>query len=220
MPKPGFTDIIVVLDRSGSMENIAESTIQGVNKFVASQKAVPGQCVLTLAQFDHEYQLVYSAKPIADVPDLTAETFVPRGQTALLDAIGRTIKETGERLSAMAEEDRPEHVVVVISTDGLENNSRFFSAEMIQGMITHQTDVYKWQFVYLGANQDAIATAKTMGIMASNAMTFTANTRGVSSYFGGVSAKFAELRAGVVMDMAFTDEDRQKQEEAAAAGKS
>src|SRR6185437_887189 len=120
MPNPNFTDITIVLDRSGSMEVIADDTVGGFNQFLKEQKKVPGKALLTLVQFDHEYQFVHQAVPIGSVPLLTRKTYVPRGSTALLDAIGRAINETGQRLAALPEPERPGNVIVMILTDGLE----------------------------------------------------------------------------------------------------
>ena len=128
-------DINIVLDRSGSMEAVKEETISGFNKFLADQQNQDGDATLSLVQFDDEYEVVHDAKNLAKVPALNARTFVPRGCTALLDAIGRTIVATGARLDALSEADRPNQVLFVILTDGLENASQEFSSKKIMKMI-------------------------------------------------------------------------------------
>jgi hypothetical protein len=205
-----------VLDRSGSMQDTASDTIGGYNKFLADQKALPGDCQMSLAQFDHEYEVRYEGKLLKDVPDLTSQTYVPRGQTALLDAVGRTINRTGERLGAMPEADRPEHVVFVIITDGLENHSREFTKAQIKEMIEHQTNAYKWHFVYLGANQDAFAEACAMGIKAANALGTAQNTVGISRYYDALHTNARKLRGGEEKTMGFVDIQREAQKEAGA----
>ena len=144
-------DRVFILDRSGSMETCRDDTIGGFNAFLREQQAGGG--TLTLVLFDHEYQVVYGNKPITDCPPLTAQTFVPRGSTALLDAIGRAIK-------AVPAGTQP---TVVILTDGQENASQQYTKAHIKDLIEEKTKA-GWTFVYLGANQDAFAEAGTLGI--------------------------------------------------------
>lgn len=206
--KPDATDITVVLDRSGSMEIIKDDTQGGFDHFVAEQAKLPGECRLTLVQFDTEYEFVHRGVPIAEVPKLL---LVPRGNTALLDAIGRAINETGKRLSDLPEEQRPAHVIFAIVTDGQENSSREFSLAKIKEMIQHQTDVYNWRFTYLGANQDAIAEAAKMGIDKGHAMHYAHTGRGAAAAFGGAAKAVVRARSNQTMD--YTDEERQKADE-------
>jgi Mg-chelatase subunit ChlD len=173
--KKDLCEIVVVLDRSGSMESIKNDMIGGFNTFIAEQKKLPGECLVTLTQFDTEYDIVYSGKPLKDVPGLE---LVPRGSTALLDAVGRTINDVGARLKATAEDQRPERVLFVIVTDGQENVSHEFTITAINQMVTHQRDKYKWEFVYLGANQDSFAEAQKLGIHI--AQNFKADAMGVA----------------------------------------
>lgn len=210
-----FTDISVVLDRSGSMASVATDTIGGFNTFLAEQKKQPGKATLTLAQFDDVYEVVHDGKPLAEVPELTSRTFVPRGSTALLDAIGNTINRTGKRLADMPDTERPGKVIVVILTDGFENASREFSKEKINEMIAHQRDKYQWEFVFIGANQDAIATAASYGIGAHSTMTYAANAVGTQHAFASVANLTSNYRAGRAA--AFTEADRDAQKDAGAA---
>lgn len=158
-----LTDLTIVLDRSGSMQACRADAEGGLNAFVEKQKKEPGQCWFTLVQFDTEYEFVHRAKNIHDVPPHKLQ---PRGSTALLDAVGRAIVETGVRLRDMAEHDRPGLVIMVVITDGQENSSHEYTKAKIKEMIEHQTNVYKWQFTFLGANQDAFAEAGAMGFQA------------------------------------------------------
>jgi hypothetical protein len=209
-----YTDISVVLDRSGSMISVVTDTIGGFNTFIDEQKKQPGKALLTLAQFDTIYEIVHDGKAIKDVPLLTNETFVPRGGTALLDAIGNTINRTGKRLSDMPENERPGKVIVVILTDGEENSSREFTSSKISDLITLQRDTYKWEFVFLGANQDAIMTASQMGIPMASSMTYAANSQGTQHAFASVSNMTSSYRAGG--KAAFSQSDRDKQAKSGA----
>lgn len=156
-----LTDITLVVDRSGSMQAIRDDAEGGVNAFLQEQAKQSGDALLTLVQFDTEYEFVHRAVPIKQVPSYT---LTPRGNTALLDAVGRAVNETGERLAKMAEEDRPGLVVFVITTDGQENSSKEFTKAQVKELIEKQQSQYKWQFTFLGANQDAFAEAGGMGI--------------------------------------------------------
>ncbi len=157
-----LTDLTMVVDRSGSMAATKNDAEGGIRELIRKQKEEPGDCSFSLVQFDEKYELVYNAKPIRDI--VLDYVLTPRGSTALLDAVGRTIVETGERLKKTAENDRPALVMFVIITDGEENASREYTKAKIKEMIEHQEKVYKWQFVFLGANQDAFANAASIGI--------------------------------------------------------
>jgi hypothetical protein len=212
MPRPDFADITVVLDRSGSMESVRDDTIGGFNRFVEDQKAVPGDAVLTLVQFDNEYEFVHRAAPIKEVPSLDRKTFVPRGSTALLDAIGRAIGETGSRLDGMAEDARPDKVFFVIITDGHENASREFRREKILEMIGHQQSVYSWQFVFLGANQDAIQAGASIGVPTANTLSYASNAASTAAAFASVTRGVSANRLSAKPTGYFDEADRREQE--------
>lgn len=174
-------EIACVLDRSGSMTTIRDDAIGGFNAFLKDQQAIPGEAKLTLALFDDQYDVIHDAVDIASVPELTAETFVPRGWTALYDAVGRTIDGIGARLSAA--QDKPEKVIFVILTDGMENRSKEYTQERIAEMIKHQSEKYGWEFIFLAANQDAFATGAQMNIPARTTANFAANSVGTQSAY-------------------------------------
>ena len=174
-----LTEIAYVLDRSGSMESLASDAIGGFNAFLSSQQELEGRANFTLILFDHEYLSVHNSVDIRQVPPLDAKTYVPRGNTALLDAIGRTIDEVGRRLEQTSEKERPGKVIIAIFTDGLENSSRVYTNEMLAGKIQHQQERYDWEFLFLAANQDAIASAKKLSIPAANAMNVAATPAGI-----------------------------------------
>jgi len=192
--KDDLIDITIVLDRSGSMEAVREDTIGGFNAFLEEQKAVPGDANLTLVQFDDKYDVLYEGKRLQDAPLLSAQTFVPRGSTALLDAIGRTVHATGARLAAQRESERAGKVLFVIMTDGEENASREFSSRQVFEMITHQREKYQWEVVFIGANQDAVATGASYGIPMSNALNYAATPAGTRSANATLSKATASFR--------------------------
>ena len=187
--KTDLTDITLVVDRSGSMQEIRSDAEGGVNAFVEKQAKEPGAATLTLVQFDTEYEFLYKGVPISQVPKYE---LVPRGGTALLDAVGRAINETGERLGKMADADRPGLVIFVVMTDGQENSSKEFSKTRIKEMIQHQQLTYSWQFTFLGADQDAFAEASAMGMDAAGAANFAKHK--VSAAYGAAAAKVARMR--------------------------
>jgi hypothetical protein len=164
-----LTHLYFLLDRSGSMQSIVDDTVGGFDAFIAEQRKAGGECRVTLAQFDDAYEEVYADRPIADVPSLVLQ---PRGTTALLDSIGRLIGEAGQRLAALPEDRRPGTVVVGIMTDGMENASREWSHPRVKALIEQQTRDYQWQFLYLGADQDAIEVGASIGVSAANSVTY------------------------------------------------
>jgi uncharacterized protein YegL len=214
------TDITVVLDRSGSMESIADDVIKGLNAFVKAQQAVEGEAWFTLVQFDDEYDVVHFRVPIAHVPKVTRRTYQPRGSTALLDAIGRTIDDVGARLGRMRPEERPDQIVFAVQTDGQENASSAYTRQQVFTMIRererHATGAIgarlgpTWEFVFLAANQDAIQEGDRLGFLASRAVDFDANAGGVLQMYSVMSEKVATKRrsAGATMDFSPSDRAR------------
>ena len=185
-----LTDITVVLDRSGSMASCRADAEGGLNTFVETQSQQPGDALFTLVEFDDQYNFVHKGVPIKKVPPYN---LVPRGRTALLDAIGRAINETGQRLGKMPESDRPGLVVFAILTDGGENASTEFNGAQVRAMIEDQTKEQNWQFTYLGANQDAFAVAGAMGIKAESTMNYS--TAKSEQTFRSLSANTTRMRA-------------------------
>ena len=188
------TEIVCIIDRSGSMQAIRQDAIGGFNQFLEAQKAVPGEALFTLALFDHEYLLVQDAVPLDNANPMSNETFVPRGTTALLDAIGRTVNSIGARLHAS--QSKPDKVIVLILTDGAENASTEFSSAKIKEMIEHQQQKYAWEFVFLGANQDAITAGAAIGIPAHNTVQFAADAQGTADAYRSMSVMSTAYRTG------------------------
>ena len=216
--KKEYTHVSFLLDRSGSMEKLVGDTIGGFNKFLKDQKVEKGKCTFSLVQFDHEYKKVHEFEDIKKVNKLTKSSYIPRGSTSLLDSIGRLAVETGEKLSNMDEKDRPEKVLFITLTDGLENTSKEYTADLISDKVKHQEEKYNWKFVYLGANQDAIKVSSEYGISRGNTMSMSPTSIGTCSAYDTLSkvvtkSRGVDVRSFAAMNM-IDDEDRKKQEEA------
>lgn len=188
-----LTRIIVILDRSGSMNSIRDDAIGGFNAFVEEQKAVPGEATLTLVQFDDKYEPNYENIPLDEVDDLDETTFVPRGSTALLDAIGRTVVGACADIDKMAEEARPGKVMVAILTDGAENASREFNKEQVLNAITERTKA-GWEFLYLSADADAFRDAGGYGINVNNIFLFEKTKLGTKRAYKKMSESTTTYR--------------------------
>jgi uncharacterized protein YegL len=204
-------EIIVVLDRSGSMNSIKKQTIDGFNEFIDGQRDNGAKTRITLVQFDHEYQMVYEAKKIGKVEPLNDHLYVPRGMTALLDAIGHTIKLTKKRFSHL-KKGAPDKTIFVIITDGYENSSVKYTMEKVIKKIRKMEKDNGWEFVYLGANQDAIAEAGRYGISEKKAMTFAMNEKGVKKMFNSLSYGIHHSLKND-SEFLFTDDQRKEQEQ-------
>jgi len=202
------THIAVLLDRSGSMGDIKDDAIGGFNCFLKEQKAAGANATLTLVQFDTEStDVVHESMPILEVPDLNHQTFQPRGGTPLLDALGQTIDSTGRALAAIPEANRPNKVVFVVITDGQENSSHQHTKASVKERIDRQSSQYNWQFVFLGAYQDAFDEAGAVGIAMGNAANF-APAR-MQAAFAATAANVATYRrSGNAAKLAYSDDQR------------
>jgi hypothetical protein len=207
MTDPQRTLIAVLLDRSGSMESIKSDTEGGFNAFIGEQRTQPGEARVTLAQFNTEYDVVYANRPIADVPPLALQ---PRGGTALLDGIGRLITDVGAELAAQAEDERPGHVIIVVMTDGYENSSREWTLKAVSAVIKRQEREYSWDFVFLGANIDAVAVGQGLGFAADKSLTYAATEGGVASAMASTTSYVSRKRAAPLAAEVpgFSDDDR------------
>lgn len=199
-----LTYIAVVLDRSGSMLSVKDATEEGLRSFIESQKQLPGKALMTLVQFDNEYEIHAWEKPLSDV----SFTYEPRGGTALLDTLGKAIDDVGSALTGRPESERPGKVMFVIVTDGEENSSRKFTRQQVFDKITHQRSKYAWEFIFLGANQDAIAEATSLGMAAASSMTYTSNKIGTRSAFGVASASAGSYRTGMTKGLEINETQR------------
>jgi len=187
-----LTEIVFILDRSGSMGGLENDTIGGFNGFVKKQ-AEAGQTSLTTVLFDDRYEILHNGVDAKHVT-LTDREYFTRGSTALLDAVGKTINDIGKRLNETAEESRPGKVIFVITTDGLENASREFNYDEVKRMITHQTEKYGWEFVFMGANIDVAEEGDKLGIKADRSFAFASTTRGISAMYSDVDTLCCSIR--------------------------
>lgn len=201
MTDPSYRHLILVVDRSGSMHSCKEATQEGINGFFATQAGEPGRATATLVQFDTEHETVFEHVDLADAP---AYALVPRGWTALLDAVGFAFAREGQWLASLPEDERPGAVVAVIATDGEENSSREYTAEQIREIIRGQRETYGWQTLFIGANIDAVKTAATYGIPAASAMTY--DTQSTEGTYQVVSAAVSRGASG--LGYSFTDQER------------
>jgi hypothetical protein len=194
MTKENFTSITVIADASGSMAGLTTDTIGGFNKFLTDQQALPGDAIFSLCVFNHDYRLVHDCVKLAGVPALDAKVYSPSGNTALYDAVGTTIESVGTKLAAMPEEERPSKVIFLIITDGQENSSHRFTQSQIKSMITHQREKYSWEFVFMGANIDAVKEGSSIGVAAYNSVSYNATKGGTHQLYGSVSSNMSSLR--------------------------
>jgi Mg-chelatase subunit ChlD len=206
-----YTDITVILDRSGSMSDIKSAMEEAYNTFIKEHQKVKSTRV-SLIQFDttNDQEVVYQDLPVSEVPKLNLH---PRGGTPLVDALAKAIDNTGLRFASMPDNQRPDQVLFVIITDGEENSSRKFTRKDVHDRITHQTNKYKWQFVFLGADQDAIKEAASYGISSFNAIDFRKSWAGVAN----TTQSLAKVTSAYTMNVnrgeslkGFTADDRTK----------
>jgi len=208
MTRSDLTHLYFLLDRSGSMQSIKTDTEGGFAAFIEEQRRAPGECRVTLAQFDNEYDVVYADRPLADVPPLDLQ---PRGSTALLDAMGRTISDAGTALAALRESERPGTVIVAIMTDGMENASHEWTHPAIKALVTQQSGQWGWQFMYMGADQDAIEVGAQLGVARDHSVTYgRAKSAGAMATASGKIAKLraARMSAPAAPMEAFTEAER------------
>ena len=192
--KKGLTEMVFILDRSGSMAGLEADTIGGYNSMLKKQKALEGEALVSTVLFDHESTVICDRMPLSKVPEMTEEEYFVRGCTALLDAVGGAIHHIGNVHKYARDEDRPEKTVFVITTDGMENASKTYTYGRVQEMIKRQTEKYGWEFLFLGANIDAKAEAGRLGIRERRAVKYQNDKKGTALNYKVVGEAIAELR--------------------------
>lgn len=190
-----LTELVFILDRSGSMCGMEEDTIGGFNSMLDKQKKEPGDALVTTVLFDNEYETMHDRAPLQCVRAMTANDYSARGSTALLDAVGRAISLIRIAQKHTPEAERPGKTVVVIITDGYENSSREYSIEQVREMISKQTGL-GWEFLFLGANMDAVQAAGRMNIRADRAATYRPDGAGTRANYDAVDMAIRYSRAG------------------------
>ena len=190
-----MTELVFILDRSGSMSGLESDTIGGFNSMIRKQKGEPGNGLVSTLLFDHETAVIHDRMPLDKVPDLTEKEYCTRGSTALLDAVGGAIRHIGIVHKYARPEDRPARTLFVITTDGMENASRNYDYEKVKQMITRQKEQYGWEFLFLGANIDAAAEAKRFGIDEDRAVRYKSDKQGTALNYSVISEAVASVRA-------------------------
>ena len=200
------TEIIFIIDKSGSMAHLANDTIGGFNGFIKGQQAIDGKATLTTVLFDTIVQTIHDGKDIHEIIPMTTADYCPYGGTAMLDAIGNTINRVQDRHDELGSE-KPDKVIFVITTDGEENSSRQFTKSQIEKMIKHQTNGHGWQFMFLGANMDAVKEAESLGINQTRAANYTYTNTGVKGVYATMDCMASAIRNDVdgIETMSLTD---------------
>ena len=189
-----LTEIVFVLDRSGSMSGLEQDTIGGFNSMLQKQKAETGEALVSTVLFDHECQIIHDRVTIEKVEPMTTQQYFTRGSTALLDALGGAIHHIGNVHKYAREEDRPEKTIFIITTDGFENASRRYTAEKVRSMVKHEQEKYGWEFLFLGANIDAITVARDYGIAADRAVRYECDEHGTELNFDTITTVLSSVR--------------------------
>lgn len=204
--KKGLTELVFILDKSGSMGGLEVDTIGGYNAMLDKQKAVTGECLITTVLFDDDYDLLHDRIDVKAVGHISDKEYCVGGSTALLDAIGKTIHKIGNVQKNTAEDYKAEKVMFVIITDGAENASREYSPYLIKKMIERQKTQYGWEFIFLGANIDAVETAERFGIDSNRAQNYHADSEGVELNFRVMSDTVASFRTKSAMSEKWNSE--------------
>ncbi|MBE6953618.1 MAG: hypothetical protein E7452_08720 [Ruminococcaceae bacterium] len=192
--KQNLTELVFILDRSGSMSGLERDTIGGFNAMIAQQKREDGECFVSTVLFDSESEVLHDRIKLADVPAMTDRDYTVRGCTALLDAIGGAIRHIGNIHKYARPEDVPAKTMFVITTDGMENASRRYTHDKIKAMIERQKEKYGWEFLFLGANIDAVSVANTIGIAADRAVDYHADAKGTALNYEAVGQAVSAVR--------------------------
>ena len=208
-----FTEIVFILDRSGSMAGLEEDTIGGFNSLIQKQKKEDGKAVVSTVLFDDKCKVLHDRKDLKEIAPLTEEDYYVRGCTALLDAVGGAIHHIGNVHKYARAEDRPERTLFIITTDGMENASRKYGYEKVKRMIERQKERYGWEFLFLGANMDAVSVAGRFGIAPERAVRFHCDEKGTELNYRVLSETIANVRCGAPMGASWKEEIERDYEE-------
>ncbi len=189
-----LTEIVFILDESGSMSSLRDDTIGGFNSMLEKQREEEGLCYVSLVTFNDNSKVILDRVPISEVKNLTNKDYCPMGCTALIDALGASINHIGNIHKYAREEDRPKKTLFVITTDGMENASRHYSADRVRQMVSRQQEKYGWEFIFLGANIDAVETAARYGIRRENAVNYVNDKAGTQKNYMAMNAAIHEMR--------------------------
>lgn len=201
-----LTEIVFILDRSGSMAGLEADTIGGFNAMLEKQRSESGEAILSAVLFDHESEVVYDRVDLRKIEPMTDRQYYVRGSTALLDAIGGAVRHIANVHKYAREEDRPGRTVFIVTTDGMENSSREYSYAQVRRMVKREQEENGWEFLFLGANMDAISAAGSFGIRADRAVRFACDGAGTSLNYEVVSKTVSKLRRGKGIDAKWSEE--------------
>lgn len=191
--KKDLTEVVFILDKSGSMSNLTSDTIGGFNSLLKKQKEEKGECLVSTVLFNDKSYVLIDRKPIKEVKEMSEDDYCASGCTALIDALGDAIKHIKRVHKYIREEDRPEHTMFIITTDGLENASHKYSSDDVKKLVEGQKEA-GWEFVFLGANIDAVETAKSYGIRADRSTNYINDACGIEKNFGAVAGMMSNMR--------------------------
>ena len=204
--KNGVTELVFILDRSGSMAGLESDTIGGFNAMIEKQKKQDGKCYVSTVLFDNVSEVLHDRVNLSDIKPMTDKEYTVRGCTALIDALGGAIHHIGNIHKYARNEDVPEHTMFIITTDGMENASRKYSSDKVKAMIERQKEKYGWEFLFIGANIDAVETAAQYGISEDRAVNYVPDPTGTHILYDSVSAVVCDVRASKCVDNAWSDE--------------
>ena len=192
--KKNLTELVFIIDRSGSMAGLERDTIGGFNSMIEKQRRENGECLVSVVLFDHERQVLYDRVPLEKIPPMTERDYCVSGTTALIDALGCGIHHIGNVHKYARREDVPEHTMFIITTDGMENASRRYSSDKVKAMIERQREKYGWEFLFIGANIDAVETAGRYGIAPDRAVNYNADSEGTRVVYESVAKAVSSVR--------------------------
>ena len=203
--KNNITELVFILDRSGSMAGLESDTIGGFNSLIEKQRKQDGECYVSTILFDHVSEVLHDRVKLSEINKLTENDYTVRGATALIDAIGGAIHNIGNVHKYVRPEDVPEHTMFVIMTDGMENASRRYSSDKVKRMIEHEKEKYGWEFLFIGANIDSVETARHFGIGADRSVNYHADSQGTAVVFETVSETVCNMRANMPLAPSWSD---------------
>jgi hypothetical protein len=204
--KKDLVEMVFILDRSGSMTGLEDETIAGYNKLISRQKELDGEALVSTVLFDHQFDVLYNRKNIQEIPIMTRRAYYVRGSTALLDAIGRSIQKIDYVQSMLVSSQIPEKTIFVITTDGMENSSHEYSSKQIKEMIERQKEKHGWEFIFLGANIDAVETASRYGIDPSRAASYHSDQKGTDINYQTIDKAIHHFRVHKTLSENWKDE--------------
>ena len=204
--KNGITELVFILDRSGSMSGLESDTIGGFNAMIEKQRKQDGECYVSTVLFDDVSEVLHDRVKLSEIKPMTDNEYTVRGCTALIDAIGGAIHHIGNIHKYVRNEDVPEHTMFIITTDGMENASRKYSSDKVKAMIERQKEKYGWEFLFIGANIDAVETAAQYGISEDRAVNYVPDSTGTHILYESVSAVVGNVRANKCVDKDWSEE--------------